>query len=305
MMQKRLYIILAAFMLVLINVQAQQDPLFTQYAFNQVALNPAVAGTHDGTTFTAMSRMQWSGFPGAPETHIFTGHTKIRGNMGLGVTFYNDQIGVTDQNELGLLYSYHLKFDNSTLSFGARGVFNFFKADYTEVDLGGIDDPRFAGTEFNDMGANFGAGLYWYSDRFYLGLSVPYLTINEFEASNSDVSYTKERSAYILAGYVFDIGVSDFKIKPYMNLRMPSGAPVQLDLNASLIYKEQVYLGFGVRPGTSLSAMFEWQIGSFRLGYAADFLHNDADSFGRGSNEFLLSYTLSSKKGAVPRIRFF
>lgn len=303
-MMRKTVLIIATLCLSLHLMEAQQDPLFTQYAFNQVALNPGVAGTHDGTTFTAMSRMQWSGFAGAPETHIFTGHTKIGNNMGAGISFYNDQIGVSDQNEIGLMYAYHLRFDNSTLSFGARGVFHSFKADYTEVNLGGISDPRFAGTEFNDIRVNFGAGLYWYSDRHYLGVSMPYLTINEFTADNSDITFTKERSLYLLAGYVFDLGASDFKIKPYVNLRVPSGAPVQVDLNASLIYKEQVYLGFGVRPGSSLSAMFEWQIQNFRFGYAADFLHNDSDIFGRGANEFLLSYTLPTK-GKAPRIRFF
>lgn len=296
-----LLIIFTAFSL----LRAQQDPLFTQYAFNQAALNPGVAGTHEGTTLTAMSRMQWSGFAGAPETHIFTGHTKIKENMGFGLSLYNDQIGVSDQTEAGLMYAYHLKFENSTLSFGARGIFHSFKADYTEVNLGGINDPRFAGTEINDVKVNFGAGLYWYSNRHYIGLSMPYLSINEFEANNSDVSFTKERSVYLLAGYVFDIGASDFKIKPYLNFRVPGGAPVQLDLNASLIYKEQVYLGFGVRPGSSLSAMFEWQISNFRLGYAADFLHNDSDMFGRGANEFLLSYTFPSVKEKPARPRFF
>lgn len=285
--------------------RGQQDPLFTQYAFNQVVLNPGVAGTHEGATFTAMSRLQWPGFAGAPETHIFSAHSKIKNNMGIGLSFYNDQIGVSDQNELAIMYAYHVRFENSTLSFGARGVAHFFKADYSEVDLGGIDDPRFAGSAFNDTKINFGAGLYWYSQKHYVGLSMPYLTINQFESSNSDVNYTKERSVYLLAGYVFDIGASYFKLKPYLNLRMPDGAPLQLDLNASLIYKEQVYLGFGIRPGSSISAMFEWQIDNFRLGYAADFFHRDSDIFGRGANEFLLSYTLPSKKSEGRGTRFF
>jgi len=302
---RKSYLLIVLIISAFANLKAQQDPLFTQYAFNQVALNPGVAGTHEGTTLSAMSRMQWSGFAGAPETHIFTGHTKVARNMGVGLSFYNDQIGVSDQNELGLMYAYHLKFDNSTLSFGARGVLHSFQADYTEVNLGGIDDPRFAGTEFNGVKINFGAGLYWYSERYYIGLSMPYLTINRFEANNSDAQFTKERSTYLLAGYVFDIGASDFKIKPYFNLRIPGGAPMQLDVNASLIYKEQVYLGFGVRPGSSLSAMFEWQIENFRFGYAADFLHDDADIFGRGANEFLLSYTIPSGKGKLVRARFF
>ncbi len=282
-------------------LMAQQDPLFTQYAFNQVALNPAVAGTHNGMSFTAMSRLQWSDFEGAPETHIFSGHAPLRSeNMGIGFTFFNDQVGVSRQNELGLLYSYKLRFENSTLSFGLRAAFTSFKATYTDVNLGGIQDPRFQGNDFTDLGVNFGAGLYYYSDKYYIGLSTPHLTVNRFRGdNNSDIAFVRDRVYYLLGGYVFDLS-PNFKLKPYTNIRVPSGAPVQMDVNASLIYKDEVYLGFGVRPNTSVSVLFEWQIDNFRLGYAADIINNDSNAFGRSASEFLLNYTLFKKNNSNP-----
>ena len=283
---------------------AQQDPLFTQYAFNQIALNPGVAGSHSGMSFTAMSRMQASSIAGSPETHIFSAHTALRNNrMGVGLTFFNDQIGVTKQNEVGLVYSYSLKFENSTLSFGANASFNFFKIDLTEVDLGGVIDPSFQGAEINDFGVNFGAGAYYYSDRYYVGLSMPYVTKNTFEG-NSDIAYTKDRSYYLLAGYVFDL-TKDLKIKPYTNVKMPVGAPIQVDINASLIYHDEVYLGFGIRPNDSISAMFEWQINNFRIGYAADFSSNNSDIFGNNAHEFMLNILLPTKKDVVANPRYF
>lgn len=285
---------------------AQQDPLFTQYAFNQVAINPAVAGTHTGLSLTGMSRLQWSGFDGAPETHIFSAHMPLpTDNMGVGMTFYHDRIGVTKQNEFSLMYSYRIKFANSAISFGARGVLGNFRADYTDVDLNGDYDPRFAGNEFNDFGANFGAGVYYYGEKFYVGLSVPHLTINKFETSTTIGSYRRARVYYLLAGYVFDLN-EDFQIKPYTNIRMPEGAPVQMDINASLIYKKQVYIGLGLRPNNSISALFEWQIENFRFGYAADFIQNESNAFGRGANEFLLNYVIPSKSKKMPNsTRYF
>lgn len=286
-------------------LSAQQDPLFTQYAFNQVALNPAVAGTHEGISLTAMSRLQWSGFQGAPETHIFSAHAPLRtGNMGVGLTFFHDRIGVTKQNEFAALYSYQIKLENSIISFGARAVFGSYSADYTDVDLGGTLDPRFAGNDFNDFGANFGTGVYYYADKFYLGLSVPHLTVNKFKADNSDATFNRARIYYILGGYVFDLN-QDFKIKPYVNVRIPEGAPIQMDINASVIYKDQVYLGIGIRPNNSVSAMFEWQIEAFRFGFASDFIQNNSDAFGRGANEILINYTIQSKKGSTMSPRYF
>ncbi|HEY9116650.1 MAG TPA: type IX secretion system membrane protein PorP/SprF, partial [Roseivirga sp.] len=224
----------------------QQDPLFTQYAFNQVVLNPAVAGTHQGISLTAMSRLQWAGFQGAPETHIFSAHTPLKpGNMGLGLTFFHDRIGVSRQNEFSALYSYQIKFQESILSFGARFVLGSFKADYTDVDLGGIIDPNFAGNDFTDFGANFGTGIYYYAEKFYLGFSIPHLTMNKFEVNNSDAIFTRRRIYYLLGGYVFDLN-ENFQVKPYFNMRIPAGSPIQIDINASLIYQKRIYLGLGI-----------------------------------------------------------
>lgn len=301
---KQLLTLILAFGLILNIGYAQQDPLFTQYAFNQVALNPGVAGTHDALSLTAMSRIQWNDIAGAPQTHIFSGHMPLNnGNMGLGVTFFNDEIGVSRQNELGFVYAYQLEFENSKLSFGARTSFSTFRADYADVDLGNIFDPEFSVNTFNDFGINFGAGAYYYSDNYYVGLSVPNLTRNTYSSEfSSDLNFVRDRVYYLLAGYVFDLS-ADFKLKPYTNIRVAEGSPIQIDLNASVIYKEQVYLGIGVRPNSSVSAMFEWQIDRFRLGYAADFLNNDASAFGRAANEFLLNYVIPTSKKRTSKFR--
>lgn len=301
---KKLIIIIFGIGFMLTRVNAQQDPLFTQYAFNQLALNPGVAGTHNDLSFTAMSRIQWSDVAGAPETHIFAAHMPIyKGQMGLGMTFFSDEVGVSKQNEWGISYAYHLRFDNSTLSFGARGTLSTFRADFTDVNLGNIADPRFSQNSFNDLGANFGAGAYYYSDKYYVGLSVPNLTRNTYTSeNNSDLNFVRDRVFYLLAGYVFDLS-TDFKLKPYTNIRMPEGAPIQMDINASIIYQDQVYLGIGLRPNTSVSAMFEWQIKNFRFGYAADFLNNDTTNFGRAANEFMLNYIIPKSKGRTSKFR--
>lgn len=283
----------------------QQDPLYTQYAFNQVVLNPAVAGTNQGTSFTTMSRLQWSGFPGAPKTHIFSAHTPLKtGNMGLGLTFFHDRIGISRQNEFSALYSYQIKFNSSTLSFGARLVLGSYRANYSEVDLGGIIDPNFERNDFNDFGANFGTGVYYYSDKFYIGFSIPHLTTNKFEVDNNDATFIRRRIYYLLGGYVFDLN-KDLKLKPYVNIRVPAGSPVQMDLNASVIYKDRVYIGLGVRPNNSVSVMLEWQIKNFRFGYASDFIQNQSNAFGGGGNELLLNYIIPSKGIKKMKPRYF
>ena len=45
---------------------AQQDPQFTQYMFNLLALNPAYAGSAERVSIKGLTRHQWVGFEGAP-----------------------------------------------------------------------------------------------------------------------------------------------------------------------------------------------------------------------------------------------
>ncbi|PIB36286.1 hypothetical protein BFP72_13230 [Reichenbachiella sp. 5M10] len=303
---KNYFIIITALIGVSFQSLAQQAPLFTQYAFNPIALNPAIAGTHDGISMTGISRIQWSSIEGAPKTNMFTAHAPIGDkNMGVGLTFMNDRIGISSENEIGLVYAYNIQFEKATLSFGVRGNFDFYKATYSDIDLGGVQDPNFEGSDLNDFKINFGAGVYYYSDKYYVGLSAPYINTNTFENGNSDFSYQKERLFYLMGGYVFDIN-ADFKIKPYTNLKIPINAPMQIDVNTSLIYRDMVYLGAGWRPTDSFSVLFEWQIQkNLRLGYAADFYTNDANHLGGTAQEFMINYLIPLQKDQVVNPRYF
>jgi len=49
-------------------VFAQQDPLFSQYMFNKLAVNPAYAGSREYLTVDALYRYQWVNIDGAPKT---------------------------------------------------------------------------------------------------------------------------------------------------------------------------------------------------------------------------------------------
>ncbi len=46
-----------------LRTHAQQYPVFTQYYFNELVINPAYAGSHVQFSATAMYRNQWVNFP--------------------------------------------------------------------------------------------------------------------------------------------------------------------------------------------------------------------------------------------------
>ena len=74
-MKKLIFILILLCASILTN--AQQDPMFTHYAFNTLAINPAYAGTRDALTITGLHRAQWVTFKGAPITQTITGHSPI------------------------------------------------------------------------------------------------------------------------------------------------------------------------------------------------------------------------------------
>src|SRR6187402_3119011 len=86
---------------------AQQYPVFTQYFFNELVINPAYAGAHVQFSATAIYRNQWVNFPGAPRTFSFSASTGFKkSRAGLGILVSNDQIGIHEENTMYLLYSY-------------------------------------------------------------------------------------------------------------------------------------------------------------------------------------------------------
>src|SRR5687768_15847649 len=80
---------------------AQQQPMYTQYMFNGLVINPAYAGSAETFTATALFRKQWVGMTGAPETQTFSAHSPVDdvvnrrrpgSPVSLGVTVFHDRI---------------------------------------------------------------------------------------------------------------------------------------------------------------------------------------------------------------------
>src|SRR6187402_3582543 len=91
MKQIRLLMILLAFALC---AQAQQDPQYNLYQFNQMAINPAYAGARDMLSAVASVRSQWTGFDGAPKTNYLGVHAPVMNKkLGLGLSVVNDKMG--------------------------------------------------------------------------------------------------------------------------------------------------------------------------------------------------------------------
>lgn len=291
------------------NTVAQQDPQYTNYMYNTSVINPAYAGTRESLSISGVYRSQWVGLDGAPVTSTVTAHTPLRNaTMGLGVSFINDEIGPAVENSLSVDFSYHIDLGNlSTLAFGVKTTANLLNIDYTKLSIYDPSDPQLQNNVDNRFSPNIGSGVYWYSDAYYLGLSVPnFLETKHYDDNNNDSSsLAKERMHYyFMGGYVFDLSPS-VKVKPAFLTKLVSGSPLQVDATANFLFYDKLTLGVAYRLDAAFSGLVGFQLSdSFFVGYSYDAETSKLANYNSGSHEIFLRFEIF-KKEAIFSPRFF
>jgi type IX secretion system PorP/SprF family membrane protein len=286
---------------------AQQDAQFTQYMYNTININPAYAGSRGVMSVFGLYRTQWVGLDGAPETSSFSVNTPVGNNVGLGVSLVNDKIGPTNENNLSADFSYSIPTSaTAKLSFGIKGSANLFKLDPTKLSPEDQGDPQFQDFK-NKFSPNIGAGVYWHTDKAYVGLSVPnFIQTNRYD-DNETAIYKDRINYYFIAGYVFDLDrYETIKFKPAILTKMVEGSPLQVDASANFMFNDKFVIGLAYRWSASVSALAGFQItDSLYLGYAYDRETTKLVNYNSGSHEIFLRFEFLNKYGRITSPRFF
>ena len=285
---------------------AQQDAQFTQYMYNTINVNPAYAGSRGVLSIFALHRDQWIGLDGAPKTNTISVNTPINNsNIGLGVSLVNDKIGPTNENEFSVDLSYTIPTSETwKLSFGIKGSVDIFNLDVSKLNPEDQGDPQFQNLE-SDVSPNVGAGIYWHSDRAYIGFSVPnFIQTNRYDAN--DVAIYKDKiNYYLIGGYVFNFS-QEIKFKPALLTKMVQGAPLQVDVSANFLFFEKLTLGVAYRWDAAVSAMAGFQItDGLYVGYGYDHETTQLRNYNSGSHEIFLRYEFFINNGKITTPRFF
>lgn len=285
--------------------RAQQQVMFTQYMFNQMTLNPAYTGIHDGVSASAIMRQQWVGFDGAPNTQAVSIHSPIGFTpMSLGGMVLRDQIGATTQHGVYLSYAYRIMLRNQTkIAFGVQGNLSQYKQQFS---ADASSDPALMNANTTVFRPNFGAGIMWHSDRFYLGFGIPHLVNQAFDPDNPDSDAELIRHYFISGGYVFALN-EEVMIKPNFLLKAVQGAPLQVDLNVNVLLKNIIWLGLSYRSLDSFDALVQFQLGPrFQIGYAFDFYTTtEISDVSSGSHEIMLNYIIQLPRTKIKTPRYF
>lgn len=302
---------------------AQQDPQFSMYMFNGQYINPAYVGSKGTLDLTAIYRFQWAGYDskGAPHSVGFGVNTPFKKDQyAFGVYLGYDHIGYTSANSLSAQFAYRITAGNSKISLGVQGGFYHFNDHRTDAER--IDDGDVIFNQSQSVALpTVGAGIHVYSDRYYVGVSLPHLlnfNISDrlHNAGANDNFSRQYRMIMATAGVVIGKEGANIKFKPSFLMKYQAGQVDKIpdfDINASLLFVDRFWLGTSLRTGGNIEGpYFSDVVGMFeclvtqqlRLGYSYDYPLSTINNFSSGSHEIMLGYQFGFEKSKFVNVRY-
>lgn len=278
---------------------AQQEALFTHYMYNTLAINPAYAGSRDALTITALHRTQWLDFPGAPQTQTLTLHSPIVGNsVNLGLSLINDKIGPVNTTGISIDYSFRISLSKKrNLAFGLKTECNAYNFDLTNLNATNPIDNQTRQME-NTISPNIGFGVYYSTEQFYVGFSIPKLLENNFLYSDyTENIFMEQRHYYLISGGLITLS-NNLKLKPTSLIKLTKAAPIEADFTSEFLYNDSYSLGVMYRTGDALGLLFGFAVTEqLNIGYSFDWsLVNKTANYNDGSHELILRYDFRPKR---------
>lgn len=310
---KKILLTLSLVLAIMGRVEAQQDPHYTQYMYNMNVMNPAYAGSKDNLSIGLLYRMQWVNMEGAPSTGTLSIHSPVGKNVGLGLSAITDKIGPVEENNVYADFSYTLNLGGEhRLAFGIKAGATFHKVGlFSQIGNGFVpqsNDVAFS-EDTNNTYLNVGAGLFYYTQNYYLALSMP----NMLDAKHLDVrrnndsyEFGSETQHYFLTGgYVFQLSPNT-KFKPSFMLKSAFKTPTSLDVSMNFLFFEKLELGGTYRLDDSFGGMINFAITpNVRIGYAYDHVVSNLKISTPSSHEFMAIFDLNFPKKVSVSPRYF
>lgn len=286
---------------------AQQDPQYTHYMYNMNIVNPAYAGSADAMQIGVLGRRQWLGVDGAPRSITAFIHAPVGKQVGLGLSVLSDKIGPIDETHVYTDFSYTIQISNKgKLAFGLKAGLTFQNIGLLSLTQVAPNDPLFA-ENVNKTFMNMGIGMFYYTEKLYLGASIPnMLEHRHFKRKSGLITKASEQMHYFLTGgYVFDISRT-VKLKPSILMKFAANTPLSTDISANFLFHDRFEIGASYRWGDAISGLINFKVTeSLRLGYAYDHTLSNLGIFSSGTHEAFVLFDFSFSNNNVKSPRFF
>jgi len=281
-------------------------PVYSQYLQNGLVINPAYAGTRGAMSAFMSYRMQWIGTKGSPLLQSLSVHSPMKNDkVSLGLLARFMQYGITKSSSVYADYAYGINFREGRLSFGLQGGLDISNTDYTGILLFDQDDPVFEADNKAYILPNIGAGVYYYTGRYFAGLAIPsFLSYSRSSGGSTHLYHSFGEYSFVLSGgAIFDL-TQDIKLKPSLLLDYSMRRTEKLnqfDLNLNIIYADMFWGGLSWRvPEQVMVGIFQVQLNQqIMAGISYDYPVGRMNSFSKGSTELTVRYDFGYKVSAA------
>jgi len=281
-------------------LSAQQLPLYSQYMFNHMLINPAVTGSTEGIDLKLLARQQWVGIDKGPSTQLISGHTSlVNGTMGVGGIIFADRFGPETKIGLQGNYSYIIPVfgESAKLAFGLSLQVFQYQMNYADLTYLDLDDPELNFNKENAWLPESDFGIYLYSENYFAGISGNQLLELPVKIGTSYLdrnnTSTLSRHYHLLGGYMFKLN-ADFSIEPSVLLKTTFKSPFQADVNVRGVYRNDYWLGFSYRTDGDIIALIGMSYKEFVFGFAFDYATSKLSNFQAGTFELMFGYDIPS-----------
>lgn len=281
-------------------------PVYSQYLQNGLVINPAYTGTRGVLSSFLSYRIQWMGTNGSPLLQSLSIHSPLKNDkVALGLQGQFMQYGATKFTSIYGSYAYHISLRKGRLSFGLKAGVDLTNTDYAGLLLNDMGDPVFKTNDKPLALPNVGAGVYYFEDRFFAGLTIPSFLNYRRDSNGNAVPYHSFSQYDFLAsaGALFSISpVLKFKPSVLVAYSLQKTKKLnQFDVNCNFIIADLIWAGASWRFSEQVAvAIVQVQLNQqLMFGLSYDYPAGRMNSYSKGSTEFTLRYEFRYKVSAA------
>jgi len=276
-----------------VRVWAQYDVSFAHYWAMEPSFNPATVGKEAKLNVAAAYAIQMAGFEHNPNTMYAAADMPfmlLRAYHGVGLQFINDAIGLFKHKRLSLQYAYQRSLLGGKISAGIQAGMLSENFDGSKLELDDPSDPAFTSSSVNGSGFDLAAGLYYQTQKWYVGISGLHLNSPKVELGEKN-ELDIPATYYLTGGYNIQLNHPFLSIHTSV-LGRTDGTAWRADVTGRLKYKHEkrvLYGGLTYSPTNSVTVMVGGRIYGVHIGYSYE-IYTSAMSMGNGSHELFVGY---------------
>ncbi len=281
-------------------------PSVSNYHLTWTTINPAFSGFRDATSASSLYRSALYGELGPTDmqlnVHTPVGNSKVA--LG-GVVAYNNVPNVQSLYSFMTTYAYRIYLGSGRLAFGLSAGMYGVNGDLSQIAIRDPGDPSFPEDPYQRWFPNFGTGILYYTEKFFVGLSVPeLLSIPRDDKGIGD--FDVENYRFILSGaYLFDFS-ENFRLKPSAMIDYNQAyTSFKASLNVGL-FDSKIFVGGAYDYPNFAIALLNFQVNrQWLIGYAYTFNTGPVRKALGGSHEVVLRWELRPVIPTIPDDPFY